>query len=170
MFCANYWLVLQSKIHEEERALTNLERQGFIVYHPKILRKKCLGGKRVICEESLFPRYIFVSGRTIGAENWRSLRYTYGVSHIVRLGHRFAWAADEVIQALKEQVHLYNLEGEKSMFKKGQKVIVVDGPLKGLECIFHMPKGEERALVFLNFLQRQTSLEIPLEFLQAVRA
>ncbi len=169
MLWQNHWLVLQSKIHEENRALLNLQRQGFLTYHPVILQKKRIKGAWVKCEESLFPRYIFVSGQTIHAGNWRSLRYTYGISHIVRLGNRFAWASDEVVQALKQHVEWYNAQDNIIPFKEGQKVLIADGPLKGMECIFHMPKGEERALVFLNFLQRQTPVEVPIELLQEVR-
>lgn len=161
------WLLIQSKPREENRALINLCRQGFECRLFQIEKVKRRNGFKLARLEPLFPRYIFVYWPSVGVPRWRQLNYTYGVSHIVRFGHQWAWVDNELILSLEQQLN-YLRTHRIQAFQPGAKVRIVDGPLKGLEAIFEMPRGEDRAIILLDFLNRSVRSEIDLQSLELI--
>ncbi|NCC27994.1 MAG: hypothetical protein EOM22_07560 [Gammaproteobacteria bacterium] len=49
--------MVQSKPRQAQRAEINLMRQGYVVYHPRILLERVRRGKRHAVEDSLFTNY-----------------------------------------------------------------------------------------------------------------
>ena len=81
------WYVLKTKPRQEDRALENLNRQGFKCFGPKLNVERIVRGKRSLRTEPLFPGYVFVQSDEL-AEQFYKLRSTYGVHSLVRFGDR----------------------------------------------------------------------------------
>jgi transcription antitermination factor NusG len=120
----------------------------------------------------LFTSYIFVCMAPQVQLN--AVAYCPGVAGPVRFGTRLATVDQDLIEALRRR------EGERGYvvppeievgIKLGSKVMIMAGPLAGLEGVFRgYVKGQERARVFLEFLRQKTTVEVETDLLTAARA
>jgi transcriptional antiterminator RfaH len=152
------WYVIQCKAKESFRAAENLENQGFEVFHPFIQVEKVRQGKLKLVDEPLFPYYLFIHLSEV-ADNWRPIRSTRGVLKLVSFGHQPVRVADELVEMLRERV----APQPEDYLKAGDRVLIEEGPFKGLNAIFQTKKGEERVILLLDLLQKQQRLEVPVK-------
>ena len=156
------WYLIHTKPAGEATAVANLERQGYHVYHPRLLRPRRIRGRWKERIESLFPRYLMLR-LALGSQALGPVRFTLGVHDVVRFGTEYAIVSDEVIEALKRRADpdtgLHRLN-EPRLFTFGAKIRVMGGPFEGLEGVFEREDGEERVVVLLNVLGRSTSVRI----------
>ena len=154
------WYVIQCKGGESFRAAENLGNQDFDVFHPVLNTKRKRNGKLTNVCEPLFPHYLFIRLDQI-ASNWRPIRSTRGVLRLLTFGDTPVPVSDALIETLKQQPH--EQEGIHSYFTPGQKVTITEGPFKNLEAVFKSAKGEERAIVLINMLQRPQHIEMSVD-------
>jgi len=155
------WYAVHTKPKQEKIARENLERQGYEVFLPLIKVKKRMRGKWTNRVEPLFPRYLFVR-LVMFEDSFAPIRSSRGVHELVRFGEYPAQVPGDLVAALiANQDNLLGLNRERqTTFDKGQKVAVIEGPLKGLSGIIENDSGEERVMLMLNLLGRETVLKI----------
>ena len=158
-----HWYVIQCKGSESFRAAEHLVNQGYEVFHPVLDVKRKRQGKLTTITEPLFPYYLFIRLDQV-ISNWRPIRSTRGVLRLLTFGNTPIAVPDALVATLRAQPH--RQEGSHSYFTAGEKVTITDGPFKDLEAIFTRCKGEERAIVLLNVLQRPQHVELPVESLE----
>ena len=156
----NFWYVVQTKPRQESRARDNLQRQGFHCLLPLLQVERIRRGKRLLVDEPLFSRYIFVE-LVCTDQNWGTVRSTRGVIGLVQFGGEPAklpaeWV-EEFLSRDREPVRL---------FESGQRVMVADGPFTGVEGIYLLPDGEARAIVLLELLGKPCKVKFPVEVLR----
>ncbi|MFC7367449.1 MULTISPECIES: transcription/translation regulatory transformer protein RfaH [Vreelandella] len=157
------WYVIQCKGGESFRAAEHLTNQGYDVFHPVLNAKRKRQGKLTTVTEPLFPYYLFIRlDQTVS--NWRPIRSTRGVLRLLTFGNTPVAVPDALVETLRAQPH--HQEGIHSYFCAGEKVTITDGPFKDLEAVFKRCKGEERAIVLLNVLQRPQSIELSVDSLK----
>lgn len=157
------WYLLQSKPHQEQRALENLRNQGFECFLPLYLRERLRRGKRETIEEPLFPRYLFIRLDSV-ASNWNVLRSTYGVTNIVRFGEQPARVPDAVVEAIAER------QGVKApLFQPGDQVCITDGAFAGFEGVFEQNDGDARVLILMELMAKQQRLSFPVDAVKKQR-
>jgi len=151
------WYVIRSKPHGESAAQTHLERQGFRVFFPRLLQPVRVRHRWVDRIEPLFPRYLFLCA-DVEKQSLAPVRSTVGITEIVRFGNEYATVPDEVVLDLmgraEPETGLHRLL--RPLFARGDPVLVSVGPFNGLEGIFECHEGEERVLILLELLGRQT--------------
>lgn len=152
------WYVVQHKPGQGERALHHLRSQGVVCFFPTIKVEKIMGGKRTLKVEPLFPGYIFISLKPDDAQ-WGKLRSTRGVLRVVSFAHKPAEVPDEVVAHLKSRLDM----PEASVgLEPGQRVSLSGGAFAGIDAVFESYDGEERAIVFINFMQTQQRVNVPI--------
>lgn len=153
-----HWYLVQCKPRQDRRALEHLERQGYSCQLFEHQVERLTKGKLVYSNEPMFPGYLFIHLDRI-EDNWLPIRSTRGVSHIVSFGNQAIPVPQEVIERLQ------NRESgiPAPIFEKGDKVVINEDGLQNLEAIFVARDGEERVLLLLNILQRQTVVSVPLK-------
>ena len=159
------WYVIQCKGGESFRAAENLGNQDYEVFHPVLNVQRRRSGKLSTVCEPLFPHYLFIRLDQI-ASNWRPIRSTRGVLKLLTFGDTPIPVSNTLIETLKQQPH--EQDGIHSYFTPGQKVTITEGPFKNLEAIFKNAKGEERAIVLINMLQRPQQIEMSVHQLSKV--
>ncbi|OGT04618.1 MAG: hypothetical protein A3F73_07190 [Gallionellales bacterium RIFCSPLOWO2_12_FULL_59_22] len=157
------WYLLQTKPHQEQRALENLRNQGFECFLPLYLRERLRRGKRENVEEPLFPRYIFIRLDS-SVSNWNVLRSTYGVTNIVRFGEQPAWVPDAVIEAIAKRPH-----ANVQIFQPGDRVRITEGAFAGLEGVFEQNDGDARVSILMELMAKQQHLSFPVEAVKKQR-
>jgi transcription antitermination factor NusG len=164
------WLVIRTKPRQERAAMSHLGHRGIETYCPLYL-EPVWNQRTPKSPIPMFTGYIFA--RCKPAEQLNAAAYCPGVAHPVRFDRRLATVEQDVIDAirLREGERGYVVPPELEIgIKLGNKVMIMAGPLQGMEGIFRgYIKGRERARVFLEFLRQKTLVEVDTEFLEAVR-
>lgn len=151
------WYALQHKPAQGDRALSHLQNQDIVCFYPKITVEKIKAGKRTKKLEPLFPGYLFVNLEQTDPM-WAKLRSTRGVLRIVGFANKPAPISDDVIQHIKTSLESV---AEQGGIKPGQAVQLNEGPFEGINAIFQAYDGEARAIVLINFMQKQQRVKVP---------
>lgn len=157
------WYVLQYKPTQGDRALAHLQNQGIYCFFPKVNVERIRAGKRSLKLEPLFPGYLFVHLETTDPM-WSKLRSTRGVLRVVGFRNKPAALGQEVLDQIRRSLDEVEKQGG---IKRGQAVRLSDGPFDGVDAIFHSYDGEERAIVLINFMQKQQSLSVAVSALKS---
>jgi len=157
------WYALQYKPAQGDRALKNLQNQEIDCFYPKITVEKIKAGKRTKKLEPLFPGYLFVNLEQTDP-TWAKLRSTRGVLRIVGFANKPAPIGDDVIQHIKDSLDSVAQQGG---IKPGQAVQLNEGPFEGINAIFQAYDGEARAIVMINFMQKQQEVRVPVSSIKA---
>lgn len=151
------WLVVKTKHKSEQKAMLNMERQGFTTFLPMVNVEKITRGKKVHVKEPLFPGYLFTKYDEHCQQFQAKIRSTFGVTQVVSFGLEPAKAHDHIIDSIKYKLEL---TPEQPLFSPGDYVVVKSGPFSGVDGIFECSSGEERAIILLKILQNQTRMEL----------
>lgn len=162
----NKWYVIRTKIRQEQIAFENLQRQGYQCFYPRLKKIQRKRGTKQECIEALFPGYLFIH-LDIEKTNVRPIRSTRGVYGLVVFGLQVKPVSDGIISTLQFQVNDEGvIENKEIEFTTGQKVRIQSGAMEGLEAIFQVKNGRDRAMLLLNILGTDRLVEIPVADLQ----
>ena len=160
-----HWYVIHTKPRQEQRALENLQRQGFEAWLPMIALEKLRRGQLTQVVEPMFSRYLFIRLDTVQT-NWSPIRSTLGVSKLVAFGNTPAAVPDDLIAALRNMPP----PPRQRMMNPGDEVQFVAGPLKGLRGIYQQHDGEARAMVLIELLSQPQTIQTELQALRPLAA
>lgn len=157
------WFLVFTKPSDERTAETNLERQGFHVYYPRLLRPSLCRGRWLDRIVSLFPRYLFIQ-LDAARQSLAPVRSTSGVVSLVRFGTEPKAVPDSVVNGLigraDPQSGLHRLSCRPPL-TPGTRVNIIAGALEGLDGIFEREAGDERVVVLLKLLGQDAPVRIP---------
>ncbi len=154
------WYLIYSKPRAERQALTHLERQGYCCYLPRLRATRKVRGKLQAHVEPMFPRYLFISLDT-SSDNWAPIRSTVGVSRLVRFGIEPTVVPDSLIQMLMDREDEQGLLAPpRRVFEPGERVRIYEGPFKDYEAIFLAKNSNERVIVLLSILGKDSRVAI----------
>lgn len=158
------WYLIHCKPREDERALENLERQGFECYRPTRRVERRRDGRKFVTAEALFPSYLFIRLDSVN-DNWYPIRSTRGVVQIVRFKEYPLAVRDEIIEGIRMRLGGAAVE---PYLKPGERVRIVEGPFSQLEAIFVAHDGNERTVLLLNILQKDQQLSFPSRYVRRI--
>lgn len=155
------WYAVFCKPRQEVVAEENLLRQGFHVYLPRIETTQRRRGKWTDVVEALFPRYLFIRIDP-ARQSTASVRSTRGAVDLMRFGGQPAVVPDWVMNALfqREDAASGLHQEVRPLFRTGDPVKIVEGPLAGLDGVFTLQDGEERVIVLLDLLGKTNRVKI----------
>jgi transcriptional antiterminator RfaH len=155
------WFCLRSQIKREHIAARHLRLvPGIEVFVPRIRFRRGTRHGTVWVTEALFPNYLFARF------DWRSLfrlvHHAPGVATIVHFGNRWPTVPAPVVGELQRLFGDAEIHLVPSDFSPGESVRIAGGAFHGLEAVVQqaMP-GRQRVQVLLEFLGRQTAVEVP---------
>ncbi len=164
------WMVVRTKPHQERAAVVHLGQRGVEAYCPMFLEPPW-HPRAPRGPLPMFTSYIFAECDPDSRLN--AIRYCPGVAHPVVFDRRIATVDGHLIDALRMR------EGERGYIlpeelhngiRKGEKVRVMGGPLRGMAGVFRgYLRGRERAHILLEFLRTQRLVEVDAETLQIDR-
>ena len=152
------WYVVQCKPRQERRAKDNIENQSGDVLLFERPVEKIRAGKRVMVNEFWFPGYVFVR---LPQDHllWSTIRSTYGVLRVVRFGEQPCPIRPQTFKKICQNVQAAEL---RPRFKQGDKVRIKSGALAGMDAIFSNFDGTSRAILLVNLLHREQSVNVVL--------
>ena len=161
-----HWYLVYTKPRGENIALTNLERQGYETYLPLMRQRRRRRNKLTAVIEPMFPRYLFIK-LAAGIDNWAPIRSTIGVANMVRFGQLAAKVPGGLIEDLRSREDESGIQKLPDLsLKKGDKVLIAEGPLAGYEAIYHSRTSKERVTVLLEMIGNHTRASVDLKHLE----
>jgi transcriptional antiterminator RfaH len=155
------WYLIQCKARQDERALDNLQRQGFECYRPVVESERMRRGRRHLTSAALFPSYLFIRLDRVN-DNWLPIRSTRGVIQIVRFNEYPLPVADGIVEQIRRRIEDKPIR--EPYLKSGERVILTfDGSFSGIKAIFLSSVGEERVVLLLTILQSEQALIVPIQ-------
>lgn len=158
------WFCLRSQPKHEHIAAAHLKQmEGVEVFLPRVRFQRATKQGLVWATEALFPNYLFA--RFDWHANLRQVQAARGVSGVVHFRDRWPVIEESVIADLRQAFGVEELHTIPSTLRPGDSVEIGEGAMRGLRAVVSrvMP-GRERVAVLLEFLGRQTTIEVPVNF------
>lgn len=156
----NRWYVVSTQPQKEERAREHLLRQGFDVYLPRWRKRRSHARRIEWVPAPLFPRYLFVDF-DIEVTRWRAINSTFGVSHLVCNDGLPLPMPDGIVEDIRAREAASGLIEIDPAFRKGQSVIVGEGPFLDQIGLFERMNDAERVTILLSLLGREVRVKVP---------
>jgi len=160
------WFLAQAKPNGDHIAKRNLERQGFHTFQPMERRTVAKGGRFHEQIRPFFTGYLFVSYPDAAAP-WSLVNSTYGVSRLVKFGERPAPVPSSVIAELRAACDTDGLVTLMPAIVSGATVEIRMGAFSSFIGQVERLSPDNRALVLLDFLGKQTKVNVPTSHLLA---
>jgi len=146
-------------VHQYKRELCEqvLASRGYEYFSPSFLTVKIWSDRCMNVDVPLFPGYIFCR---FNPEKRLALLQIPGVLGIVSSGKQFLEVDAAEIEAIRIAIaSKLPVEPCRSLMP-GEKVKVVQGPLRGVTGVLVRTKGESRLLLSVAMLNRHVSVEV----------
>jgi len=163
----HHWFAVYTKPRQEQIALENLQRQSFDCFLPMAINPYQRRSQRKLRIEPLFPRYLFLNA-IADQQSLGPVKSTRGVSTLVRFGTELARLPETIIRAIHSRCDAETglVRLDPVPVEPGDRVRVFDGPLAGANGLFQECSGEKRALLLIEFMGRETRVEVDRLLLQ----
>lgn len=165
MSAVGNWFCLRSQPKHEHIAAAHLKKmEGVGVFLPRVRFQRSTRQGMVWVTEALFPNYLFA--RFDWQSSLRQVQAARGVSGVVHFGERWPVVEATVIEDLKQAFGAEELHVISAVLQPGDQVEIAEGAMRGLHAVVSrvMP-SKERVAVLLEFLGRQTTVEVPANFI-----
>ena len=154
------WFAVAAKPRQEQVAEVNLKRQGYHAVPPLIEARKRRQNKWTTVTEPLFPGYLFVR-LELGKDNLAPIRSTLGCRDLVRVGSGLVPVPDAIMTPLLSLNS--SLKTSDVLFSEGDEIAIAAGPFAGLQGVFKLARGKDRAEVFIALLGKERPITLELD-------
>ena len=151
------WIAVYTKSRHEKVVIQNLENKNIEAYCPIFKERRQWSDRKRWVEFPLFRSYVFAK---IELKNSIYILQTMGVHHIIKFQGNISIIPDEIIQNIKSMVDGGFTIEQVEYFVKGDEVIVVDGPLKGMDGIVVKIKNENKLVLKVAAIQQAIAVQI----------
>jgi transcriptional antiterminator RfaH len=159
------WFCLKSQPKHEHIAAAHLRQNSAVeVFLPRVRFKRATRQGTVWVTEALFPGYLFA--RFDWQSSLRLVQHSRGVRGVVHFGERWPAIPEAVIRELHQAIGTDEPRTIPENFNPGDEVEITGGAMRGLRAVVaRVMPGRERIAVLMEFLGRQTMIELPRHFL-----
>lgn len=153
------WYVLHTKSRFENVVHEQLSKKSIASFLPKIQVRSRRRDRKAMIRMPLFPGYLFVKSALDVYEHLKILKTT-GVVRFIGNREGPLPVPDENIESLMIMVTGANAITTGKRFKKGDKVIVINGPLAGVTGFFTRYREKNRVIVIIEALGQYAGVDI----------
>jgi len=153
------WYVLHTRSRFENVVYDGLRKKSLEPFLPKHRVKSKRRDRKAIIQVPLFPGYVFIESH-LQAEEYLEIVKTVGVVRIIGNKDGPVSVPSDTIESLKIMVTADADIITGRRFKKGDRVMVTDGPFTGVIGIFIRHKGKDRVIVNFEALGQFAGVEV----------
>ena len=150
------WHVIYTRPRFEKKIFTRLKERKVETFLPlqKVMRQWSDRKKKV--EVPLFPNYLFV--HISSGDKWNVLSIE-GVVRFLQFEGKSAILSETEMNTIRKSL-LGNPEISNKRFEKGDQVVIMHGPLKGLKGILVHNNGRNKLAIRINTIDRSILVNI----------
>ena len=154
------WYAVHTRSRFEQKVYDGLAGKSVEAFLPKILVMSRRKDRRKKILIPLLPGYVFVRFEMDPEAYWEIIK-TVGVVRMVGFMGKPVSAREEEIQSLMILNGTDRTVHNRTYMKSGDRVMIMDGPLKGLVGFYLRHKGQsDKVVVSVELLQRSLEVEI----------
>jgi transcription antitermination factor NusG len=155
------WYAAWTRSHCERTVAQQLSARGFETFLPEIATWSRRGGEAHLIQAPMFPGYLFVRA-AIDKQRYVDMLKVRGLVRVLGDGwDRLAPVCAAEIEAIQRVVDANVAVMPHAHLACGDRVVVVSGPLAGVEGIFVQQQPQKGRLVLsVNLLGRSVAIEI----------
>lgn len=155
------WFALLTRSNFEQTVYSRISRKKIEAFLPRTRKPSKRKDRKLMIETPLFPGYVFVKSTRAPADQLLILK-TVGAVRL--LGN-----SDGPVPVPKHQIESLKLltsvaqdlvTGSIIELKKGDPVIILEGPMAGLKGDFLEHKGRGRVIIKVDLLGRYAGVEV----------
>jgi len=154
------WFCLRAQPKHEAIAAAQLRHDtGIEVFLPRIRFQRPTRCGLAWTTEALFQNYLFAKFDLL--HSLRRVCAARGVRGVVHFGDRWPTVPEAAIAELQAAMAGEDVRVIENTLQPGDAVHIADGPMHGLQAVVtRVMPSRQRAAVLLDFLGRQTSVEV----------
>jgi len=155
------WYAVHTRSRFEQKVYDGIYTKSIEVFLPRIqvISRRKDRHKKILVP--LLPGYVFVN-TTLDPEEYLNILKTAGVVRLIGFDGKPVPAMDEEINSLMILDGTDRSVQNRDYINKGDRVMIMEGPLKGLTGFYLRPKGQgNKIVVSVDLLHR--SLEVDIE-------
>jgi transcriptional antiterminator NusG len=154
------WYALHTRSHFEQKVYEGLRGKSIEGFYPRIQVISRRKDRRKKIMVPMLPGYVFVLSDLKAEEHLKIIK-TIGVVRIVSFRGKPIPASEEEISSLKILDGTDRTVQNQDYMKKGDRVMIMEGPLKGLIGYYLRHKAQsEKVVVTIELLKRSLAVEI----------
>ena len=161
------WFVLHTRSRFEQVVFDGLEGKSLQTFLPKITVMSKRRDRRKKLRVPLFPGYVFVKSDLNAYERLEIVK-TIGVVRLVGNKDGPVSVPENAIESLKIMVSGDNEVVTGTRFRKGDRVLVVEGPFSGVTGVFVRYKGGGRVVVSIEALGQYAGVDVSEEHVEKI--
>ncbi|MBA3010575.1 MAG: UpxY family transcription antiterminator [Proteobacteria bacterium] len=163
------WFALLTRSNFEQTVYGSITGKKIDAFLPKARRQSLRKDRKLMIEIPLFPGYLFVRTTIEPADQLNILKTTGAVRILGNTGGPLS-IPDSQIDALKllTSANVDLISGKSILLKKGDPVMVLEGPMAGLKGEFTRHKGCGRVIVKIDILGQYAGVEMDLESVEKI--
>lgn len=154
------WFVVRTKSRHEKVVETNLREKNILCYLPKRIEIRRGNAAPAKTERPMFAGYVFVQPES---HQLYDLKYIRGSCGLVTFNQRPAIMQDWEVERIRRIAESDTAFETHSNLLVGERVVVVSGPLAGVEGELACFKNQKRLIINSYILGQCISLDIGLE-------
>ncbi|MCF8063569.1 MAG: UpxY family transcription antiterminator [Deltaproteobacteria bacterium] len=154
------WYALHTRSRFEQKVYNGLRGKSFEAFLPKaqVMSRRKDRRKKILVP--ILPGYVFVQAELEPYRYWEIIK-TVGVVRMVAFKGKPVPASDQEIDSLMILNGTDRTVENQSFMQKGDRVMIMEGPLKGLVGFYLKHKNRsEKVVVSIELLQRSMAVEI----------
>ena len=157
------WHALYVRSRSEKKVLSQLVEMGVEAYLPLITVVRQWSDRRMKVQEPLFKSYVFVRSNN---KQYIPILNVYGVVRFVCFEREAVVVPENQIVAIRKFVSDYENGEEFKMqndeeLKVGQKVRIINGPMKGLTGRLDTIRNKRHLIVYIDVVGQYIPVHIP---------
>ncbi len=154
------WYALHTRSRFEQKVYAGLQGKSLEAFLPRVQVMSRRKDRRKKILIPLLPGYVFVQAELEPYLYWEIIK-TVGVVRMVAFKGRPVPADDQEIESLMILNGTDRTVENRSFMQKGDRVMIMDGPLKGLVGFYLKHKDRsEKVVVSIELLKRSMAVEI----------
>jgi transcriptional antiterminator NusG len=154
------WYAVHTKSRFEQKVFDGITGKSIETFLPKIQVMSRRKDRRKKIYIPLFPGYVFVHFDMNPEAYWDIIK-TIGVVRMVSFQGKPVPAKDEEVASLMILDGTDRTVQNRAYVKSGDRVMIMEGPLKGLVGFYLRRKGQsDKVVVSVELLKRSLALEI----------
>ena len=154
------WYAVHARSRHEDVVFHGLERKTIEAFLPRmeVMSRRKDRRKRILVP--LLPGYLFVHTDMNPNQYWDIIK-TYGVVRVIGIEGKPVPVKDEEVVSLRILDGTDRTVRNQAYIKQGDKVMIMEGALKGLTGYYMKHKGQsDKVVVSIELLQRSLTVEI----------